>query len=202
MIIDPSNPTNFNSTKSELEIQILFWILAAGKTGIGAAKVLTNLLGSTQSPFQHIINNKSTLRDDLRRLGMGCHDIKSRGMISIAESGLDLQRCSVDDLESHPGISLKTSRCFMLHTRRGARYAGLDTHLRKFLRAAGIEVPDGQLSRSKYLRYEHAFLIICDSMGRDPYSLDIEIWRAYSSKNEAAARQIVEEYYSRYPTST
>jgi hypothetical protein len=38
MIIDPSNPTNFNGTKSELEIQILFWILAAGKTGIGARR--------------------------------------------------------------------------------------------------------------------------------------------------------------------
>ena len=43
-MIDPSNITNFNMNKNELEEVILFWVMAAGKNAKVASRKLSALL--------------------------------------------------------------------------------------------------------------------------------------------------------------
>jgi len=54
--IDPDNVTCFNLDKEGLELQILFWIFAAGKNGHTAARCLNNIL-SEHSKLTGLINS-------------------------------------------------------------------------------------------------------------------------------------------------
>ena len=42
-LLNPKNITNFKADKSELELMILFWILAAGKNGVTTKPVSQNI---------------------------------------------------------------------------------------------------------------------------------------------------------------
>jgi endonuclease III len=121
--------------------------------------------------------------------GIGCYNLKSRTFRELAHADLDLKTCTTDDLEKIPGIGMKTSRCFIIHSRQGARYAGLDTHILKFLRSAGVEnVPKATPSSKKeYLRLEKEFLRLADLAGKAPAVFDLEIWNKYSIKIKEAA---------------
>ncbi|NBP02621.1 MAG: hypothetical protein EBU90_21370 [Proteobacteria bacterium] len=102
-------------------------------------------------------------------------------MLDLASRGLDLKTCSVSDLESVRGIGPKTARCFLMHSRRGARYAGLDTHALKYMREKGIDVPKSTPTGKKYLELEAKFLELADRSGKSVAEFDLEIWRHYSS---------------------
>jgi len=75
---------------------------------------------------------------------------------------------------------MKTSRCFILHSRKDSRYAGLDTHILKFLKGYGFKVPKATPAKKKYLELEQQFLYIADSQNKSPAELDLEVWNAYS----------------------
>jgi len=201
-MIDPKNITNYNLTTPELEKHILFWVAAAGKNGHTAAKSLNILLKTIEglleldlSPFQSIKELEMLLDMDpyepkeyptlpglLKQSGIGCYNHKAETMAQLAFSGLNLHTCSAEDLEKIYGIGMKTSRCFILHSRKNARYAGLDTHILKHLREAGVEnVPKATPSSKKlYLTLEKEFLSLADKAGMSPAEYDIMIWRRYS----------------------
>ena len=191
-MIDPENVTNYNMTSNQLEEFILFWICAAGKNGKTAARCLDNLLSDLKmyfsfkfSPFElirktHIYSNN--LPDWLKVNGIGCYNSKARTMLEISNSKLDLKTCSVDDLEKIYGIGMKTSRCFIIHSRRNSNYAGLDTHVLKHLREVGIEnVPKSTPSSKKqYKRLEKEFLKLAKGAGTFPADYDLMVWNKYS----------------------
>jgi thermostable 8-oxoguanine DNA glycosylase len=89
--------------------------------------------------------------------------------------------CNAEELEKIYGIGMKTSRCFLIHSRKNARYAGLDTHVLKFLRAKGVQdVPKSTpTSRKLYLRLEAEFLKLSDESGKSVADLDLEVWNKY-----------------------
>ena len=107
--------------------------------------------------------------------------------VAVGSDELDLRTCSADDLEKIHGIGMKTSRCFIIHSRPGARYAGLDTHILKHLKACGVEnVPKSTPSSKKeYLRLEKEFLRIADLNNMTPAAYDLMIWNWFSVKSEA-----------------
>lgn len=193
-MVDPENITSYHLSDWELEEYMLFWICAAGKNGRTAARCLDKLLAKTVAyiwgPMQSI--HRASILYDLplmmKNSGIGCHTSKSRSFIEIAKAVLlkdiKLRTSSADDLEKIHGIGMKTSRCFIMHSRRGARYAGLDTHLLKYLRAQGVEdVPKSTpSSRRQYLRLEQEFLKLADEQNKLPSVLDLEIWNRYSVK--------------------
>lgn len=94
---------------------------------------------------------------------------------------LNLKSCSVDDLENIYGIGPKTARCFLIHSRPNMRFAGLDTHILKYLRGLGYEVPKTTPTGKKYKEIEQIFLNLVDKSGKSVAEFDLEIWRKYSS---------------------
>lgn len=188
-LVDPNNITDFELSDDGLELVMLFWICAAGKKAVTAAGNLSRMLryGSDTSgktkPFDIILFFGDDLPDVMKKHGLGCYNNKSRTMLGLARSGLNLRSCSVSDLEKIKGIGPKTSRCFLIHSRKDVRHAGLDTHCLKYLRDNGVEVPKSTPSGRKYLQLEQKFLEMLDRSGKTLAEFDLEIWRRYSSKS-------------------
>lgn len=211
-MIDPDHITNYNLSKKELQYHSIFWLLVAGKTARVIAPRMklvfeeleylwardhskrllftlnVNLGHYPPYPFQ-LIKNLCKRRNDsewlariLKKNGIGCYKNKAKGMIELANSNLDLRKCSPDDLEKIHGIGMKTSRCFILHSRKNAQYSGLDTHLLRLMRDLGYDVPESTPStKKKYLEIEQMFLDMANKTNKTPAELDLIIWRVYSS---------------------
>ena len=192
-MIDPTNITNYNLTDSELEEHLLFWVCAAGKNGTTAARCLDKFLKTIgypdnyPSPFaaiEHATYNHY-ISDLLKLSGIGCYTGKATTFVDLATSSLDLRTCTAGDLEGIYGIGRKTSRCFILHSRKDAQYAGLDTHILKHLRAAGVKDVPKQTPSSKkqYERLEKEVLRLAKGVGMSPANYDLMVWNKYSIKS-------------------
>ena len=181
-LVDPDKITEYGSSDSELELRILWWVCAAGKNGTTAARCLQSLLTKWEalgrSPFA-IVRNIPNLAQEMKESGIGCYSNKSKTFIQLANSGLDLKTCIVDDLESIYGIGPKTARCFLIHSRPNQRLAGLDTHVLKYLREQGIDAPTSTPTGKKYWELEKQFLALADKAGKSVADFDLEIWVSY-----------------------
>lgn len=191
-MIDPTNITNCNASTPQLQELILFWVCAAGKNGVTAAKCLDNLLQSWREvmddkfaiPFDVInyILQNGDLACEMKRFGIGCYNNKSKTFKYLVYSNLDLKSCGVEDLESIPGIGPKTARCFLIHSRKNQNYAGLDTHILKFLRDKGYDVPKSTPSGKRYAYLEEVFLNLAADSGVSVAEFDLKIWNEYRLK--------------------
>lgn len=195
-MIDPVNITKFENTTQELEEVLLFWVLAAGKNAITASNCLEKFLLwahdnyniKLYNPFDCIKKiNKENLPEALRFHGIGCYNNKAKTFYQLANSNLNLRTCTAEDLEKIHGIGMKTSRCFIIHSRRDANYAGLDVHLLSFLRDKGYNVPKQTPTKKSYLEIEKIFLDIVKNSGMSVAEYDLMIWRQYSGRNEIQA---------------
>lgn len=194
-MINPEKITNCNLTDTQLEENILFWVCAAGKNARTAARSLDKLLkmicGPYGTPMASVFRASSLydLPQCLKSCGIGCYNNKARTFTELATEylagRLNLRLCSAEELEKIYGIGMKTSRCFIMHTRHSSRHAGLDTHILKYLRAEGVDgVPKNTPSSKKqYRRLEKEFLKLADAQGKRPAVLDLEIWNKYSVKS-------------------
>jgi len=182
-MVDPKNITNYNLSDWELQEILLFWVCVAGKTADIIAKSLEKLLKSVvknaELPFDALKRiNQEELSNLLKECGIGCYTIKAKAIKSLVNSGIDPRICSVDDLEDIYGIGRKTSRCFLIHSRPNMKFAGLDTHILKFLREKGHDVPKSTPStKKKYLELENLFIKYAEEEGRDIAEFDLELWR-------------------------
>ena len=211
-MINPNKITNFNLTRFELEEHLAFWLLVAGKTATVTAKNLDKFLKTLlvyaweyeksfdkNSPFELInrfsINELSTI---LKNCGFGCYNIKAKGLKQLASSGLNLYQCTTDDLEKINCIGRKTSRCFIMHTRKYARCAGLDTHLLRFLKDLGYEVPESTPGSGRlYKKIENQYLTLVDKTKLSSAELDLLIWRVYSKHPHL--KRILIKYFTKSP---
>lgn len=190
MKIDPDNITNYDLDRRGLEEHLIFWILAAGKTARHMAKVHAQLIDMLMArcpamwPSSCIyMLDEESLSKFLKSVGCGCFNNKAKSLKSFAERSiyLNLYECEPSDLIKIYGVGPKTARCFILHSRKGARYAGLDTHILKWFRNvllldAPMRTPRGE---RQYRELEIIFLEECDRRGVEPAVLDLEIWKSY-----------------------
>lgn len=189
-MINPSEITNYELTDIELEEVILFWVCAAGKNGTTAARLLNDLLidinADTLGPFNALRLHGSIeiLALELKEHGIGCFNHKARTIYELVNSNLDLRTCSAKDLEEIYGIGMKTSRCFLIHSRKNAQYAGLDTHMLKNLRKHGVsDVPKTTpTSKKQYKRLELEVLRLSKDAGLSPAEYDLSVWNTYAVK--------------------
>jgi len=194
-MIDPSNITSYELDKNGLEEVILWWILAAGKNGTTAARCLELFLSSWSvghmSPFEVIrrVDSETSLALAMKECGIGCYNNKAKSWRYIANSEIDLRSCTLDELESVPGIGPKTARCFLIHSRRNQNYAGIDTHLLKFLRLIGYDAPKSTPSKSKYAYLEKEFLNIVKKSGKTVAQFDLVIWNYYSKGSNSLTKE-------------
>jgi len=191
-MIDPSKISNFNLTVNELEENICFWVAVANKTAATISHYIDNFFldlskqtGSTfdpnlVSPFQLIkeAGSLEQVTELVKKHRFGCFKNKARGFVELANSGLDLKTCTVNDLEKIHGIGPKTARCFLIHTRKDAKHAGLDTHILRFMRDVGLNAPTSTPSGKKYLYWEEKFLQMVPK-DMTIAEFDLAIWNLY-----------------------
>lgn len=190
-MIDPINMTQYDLSESKLEEVILFCCAVAGKNALTTAKALDKFLVGLRadcstlfdvegSPFTLLrCDYQDDLAQRLKSCGMGCYNHRARTFLALAHSGLDLKKCTVEELERIPGIGPKTSRFFLLHTRRDVRVAVLDTHILRYMSDLGHEVPRSTPTAKRYLELEQTFLGLADLSQKTLAQFDLDIWNEY-----------------------
>jgi hypothetical protein len=146
-MIDPNQVTNASRTPAELEEFLLFCVVVAGKNADQQAAKLERFLAG-RKPFAHIraSHRGGTLDDQLKAVRLGKYSLLGRSFRELAHSRIDLATCSWEELTGFPGIGIKTSKFFILHSRAGQMHGVLDTHVLAWMRehwapARRVEVP-------------------------------------------------------------
>lgn len=187
-MIDPTRITNFAASRAEREEQLLFWYLVAGKRADQTARKLERLLTNLRAEYPHARRPfrllgralaEHRLESELRSVGTGKYTLLMRGLPALVR--LDVLTCTLKELEAVPGIGPKTARCWLLHTRPNQRYAGLDTHVLRWLGSLGHSVPRSTPTGATYVRLEQTFLGYADHFGLTPADLDLRVWNHYAT---------------------
>ena len=188
-MIDPHKITNYSRNQNELEEFLIFCTLVPNKPALRTAQVLENLLSSISkniSPFDKIryLLKNNQLLSALQKFKTGQYSRIAKCLTQLANSNLNLKTCSTTDLEYVFGIGPKTSRFFLLHSRKNQKIAVLDTHILKFLRQEMkiSNVPKSTPSKNRYRELESIFLSIAEKQSKSVADLDLEIWSKYSSQ--------------------
>ena len=203
MTVDPYNITKYNRTKAELECFLLFCIVVAGKTAYIQAQKLDEFLTSINkrlmmpehvSPFQSLksANQHGILMEEILKAKLGQYKKIYNGFKYITEREYDLTRMNPDLLERIPGVGMKTSRFFLLHSDINYKdvIAILDTHILKFIK----ENIDDRAPKSTptirvtYKYWEDLFLYWCQCNNKNVADFDLEVWKSYArtAKNDEA----------------
>jgi thermostable 8-oxoguanine DNA glycosylase len=190
-MINPDYITDYGLDEHQLEELLIFWICVAGKTARIIAPRLESFLQeahqdfglSERRPFEVIQKiPEQRLAQRFKRHAIVPNNYKARYVKAAAHSKLNLKTCTLWDLIALPGVKHKTASCFLMHSRPNVQLAGLDTHVLKFMKALGYDVPKSTpSSRKKYERIENWFLEIAKYCNRSPADLDLLVWRVYSS---------------------
>jgi len=183
-MIDPENITKFDRTPLELEEFFLFGMFVCGKNAHVQAKKLEEL--RIYMNVKRSWKAKIRGRDDLYHALYACR-VGQYGRLCEAmwfwkhKTRWDLATCTVEDLMDIPGVGPKTSRFFLLHSRPNQKLAVLDTHVLAWLRDRhSYSIPTSTPGKRKYAELEKTFLYDCETLGKTPAELDLEIWTEYS----------------------
>lgn len=203
MTVDPYNITNYDRTKDELECFLLFCIVVAGKTAYIQARKLDEFLTSINkrlmmpehvNPFQSLksAEQHGILMEEILKAKLGQYKKIYNGFKYITEHEYDLTRMTPDLLECIPGVGMKTSRFFLLHSDKNYKdiIAILDTHILKFIK----ENIDDRAPKSTptirvtYKYWEDLFLYWCQCNNKNVADFDLEVWKSYArtAKNDEA----------------
>ena len=170
--------------KAELERFLIHCVIVAGKTATFGNTKTEALLSDSGglSPFEHIrrLSNEGKLLETLKNAKTGNYTKMLKCFETLVNANLNLETCSVQDLEQIPYIGLKTSRYFLMYTRPEHQtndIAVIDTHALKWcrkdpwaierLRQLGVtRIPKGTPGKSAkrvYMRIQQA---ICEDARR------------------------------------
>lgn len=170
--------------KHELEIFLIHCVIVAGKNApFGNAKTKALLKNSGgKSPFEYIksLILRNQLDHVLRTNKVGNYTKMNCCFTAIQETGLDLETCTVEQLEAIPYVGLKTSRYFLMYTRPEEEtndLAVIDTHALKWcrkdpwakkrLKELGVtNIPDSTPARTAKKLYLKIQQVICEDAKR------------------------------------
>lgn len=184
-MINPYDVTHFDRTDRELQAFWLFCIMVAGKSSVQTATKLRRMIDNMpmeMNPLDFFVNN------DIHNF-LVAHKVGQYGRITraIKESiSINLRTATLEQLMTIHGIGPKTARFFILHSRKGANVAVLDTHILKWMKEYGVaNVPDSTPDEKRYVELEQRFLDICRNMfpGVPIAEVDLAIWTK-ASRNE------------------
>lgn len=190
-MVDPLNFTNYTRTNDELEETALFSLLVSGKNALTTANLLDKFLKAYDymghTPFGIIslfnLNVLPRLSVALKDFGFGCYNSKAKGLHQLVNSDIKLRTCSIEDLEEIHGIGMKTSRMFVLHTRKDAECIPLDVHILHCLSDLGYDVPKvTPSSKKQYLKIEKLCIDLAKRDGKTCADWDLNTWRIYRDK--------------------
>ena len=186
-MIDPLNVIDYRRSQTELEEFWLFCVMVAGKNADQTARKVEHLLAGRprrQTPLRYLESLGSSLSEALRACRCGQYGRISRALVETFP--LDLRAAPVEHLQRVYGVGPKTARFFVLHTRRDARVAVLDTHVLKWMRQLGVqEVPQHTPgSLKQYLRLESLAIGLMEQTfpGMTLAEADLHIWATVSGR--------------------
>ena len=168
----------------------MFCVMVAGKNSHQQAAKLDDMLSDRYKnpgcedmrPFEFVLH---LIKSNLFEQWLRVHRVGQYRRIGGAFRGLvqydgHMHAISLEQLESIYGIGKKSSRFYLLHSRLDQRLAVLDTHVLKFMRSLGYDVPKSTPSGKQYNRIEKLFLFECDKRDMPPAVMDLEIWKKLS----------------------
>ena len=188
-VVIPTEITHYNRTDYELEVFWLFCILVAGKNSDTTSRVLARFLSQLpedQTPFEGI---RELGEEGLHNL-LVSHRVGQYNRITKAiwqSLDLDLRNCTREDLMNIYGVSHKTSRFFLLHSREFCEEIVLDTHILRWMREkCGVEdAPDNTPQNTE--KYT-ALADLCKYLMKIHYpsmnlaAIDLLIWTQMSGR--------------------
>lgn len=181
-MIDPKNVTNYDRTRDELLEFWMFCLFVRGKNADVQAKKLDEFIRQMHG-LPHIPEMAGMVEFKLRQVRAGQYGTLAPALtetlLRLEKDPDYLRRASARELETIYGVGPKTARYFILHTRKNARVAALDTHILRYLGQMGeVKVPKTTPTGKKYRELETIFLDYADINGVDPAAFDLAIWQA------------------------
>ena len=146
------------------------------------------------NPFQSLksAEQHGILFEEIKKAKLGQYKKIYSGFKYITEREYNLSRMTPQILEEIPGVGMKTSRFFLLHsdTFYKDKIAILDTHILKFIK----ENIDERAPKSTpvipltYRFWEERFLNWCEQNNKNVADFDLEVWKSYArtAKNDSA----------------
>jgi thermostable 8-oxoguanine DNA glycosylase len=194
-MINPYNITDYSRKRGELEEFLLFCIVVAGKTAYIQAQKLEDFLKSVNtrlmlpestSPFQSLksAEQHGILFEEIKKAKLGQYKKIYSGFKFITQTDYNLSKMTPQILEKIPGVGMKSSRFFLLHsdTFYKDKIAILDTHILKFIK----ENIDDRAPKSTpvipltYRFWEDMFLSWCRENNKNVADFDLEVWKSYA----------------------
>ena len=194
-MINPYDITNYSRSEAELQELLMFCILVAGKTAYIQAQKLEEFLNSIKlrlmlpesiEPFESIKSAEvhGILLEEIHKAKLGQYNKIYKAFDYLINNKIDLSECGPIELEKIPGVGMKTSRFFILHSRDTKNIAVLDVHILKFLGSLGHKVPKTTPNKNQYNYLEQKFLEHCSTNNLHPAKADLEIWKFYAKKEK------------------
>jgi len=174
------NPSR--TEKHEAEARLLYAVLVAGKSAEFAQNALIRLMSVSTNiddgPFALIkeLIDKGLLDEALRAARTGSYTRIGKCFKEIIKNEIDPETCTVEELEAIHGIGPKTARFYVMWTRNDNNYAALDTHILKWLKYLGHNVPKSTPTGKLYATIEKIFLSEAEKRGIGAGKLDGLIW--------------------------
>lgn len=194
-MINPYQITNYNRRSSELEEFLLFCIVVAGKTAYIQAQKLEDFLVSVNkrlmmpeniNPFQTLksAEQHGILMEEILKAKLGQYKKIYSGFKYICSNQYDLNKMTPELLEKIPGVGMKTSRFFLLHSDNfySDKIAILDTHILKFIKEnIDDKAPKSTPTiRVTYKYWEDRFLFWCEQNNKNVADFDLEVWKSFA----------------------
>jgi thermostable 8-oxoguanine DNA glycosylase len=122
--------------------------------------------------------------EEIHKAKLGQYKKIYSAFIYIIEHNINLNFTTPIELEQIPGVGMKTSRFFLLHSDITYKdnIAILDTHILKFIR----ENIDHRAPKSTptitvtYKYWEDVFLYWCELNNKNVADFDLEVWKSYA----------------------
>jgi thermostable 8-oxoguanine DNA glycosylase len=197
-MIDPKKVTDYNRNEWQLQEFLIYCVCVAGKKSeIESPKVrkfcMDARFGFGLKPFELIrkLLSVSSVEEDglmqhLKKHKIAPYQQRYNSLKDIATLlDQDLNKVSLEDLQEVRGISTKTSRFFLTHSREDFDEPVLDTHILRFLTDFGYQdVPRSTPQNPKvYEKFSKIFKSIALFEGKSVTDFDLEVWTKYSYGN-------------------
>ena len=203
-MINPKKVTKYNRNEYQLQEWLLYCVMVAGKKSeIETRKLDTFLKGAKKldmTPFEYIryLNDDcGELMDELKECRIAPYTMRYNSFVDAVTLLSDnLSEVSIDDLQEVRGISTKTSRFFLTHSREDFDEPVLDTHILRYLKDVGYDVPSSTPQNPKvYAKISNWFKRLANFEGKSVTDFDLEIWKQYSyGSAQTNLKQIQDKY--------
>ena len=197
-MIDPKKVTDYNRNEWQLQEFLIYCVCVAGKKSeIESPKVrkfcMDARFGHGLTPFELIrkLLSVSSVEEDglmqhLKKYKIAPYQQRYnsfKDIVTLVDT--DLRKVTIDQLQEVRGISTKTSRFFLTHSREDFDEPVLDTHILRFLSDFGYnDVPKSTPQNPKvYERLSRLFRSIARFEGKSVTDFDLEVWTKYSYGN-------------------